>query len=188
MNIYDPYPTRICALGKRYRLDLEYDNVLRALDVQSATLPMLDKQEVMLRIFLHSAWRCPRDPRDQSELLLAILSLFPKSENKAQQRYIDFHQDARLIRSAFLRMGIDLTKERIHFFKFLELLADIPEDTALAKVIEIRQRPIPEPTKHNGKQIAALMEAKAKVAIQIPEEERRRKFAESLKNSQILRG
>lgn len=81
-----------------------------------------------------------------------------------------------------------MTRQKIHFFQFMELLGDLPEDTALARVIDIRRRPLPEPTKSNGKQIAALMEAKTKVAIRLPEEEQRRTFAESLRSSSVLRG
>jgi hypothetical protein len=56
------------------------------------------------------------------------------------------------------------------------------------RTIDIRQRPIPKPTKHNAEQIAALQKAKARVAIRMSEDERRARFAESLKNSTVLRG
>jgi hypothetical protein len=56
------------------------------------------------------------------------------------------------------------------------------------RTVEIRQKPIPKPTKDNAEQIAALQRAKAKVAIKISEDERRKRFVESLKNSNVLRG
>jgi hypothetical protein len=93
-----------------------------------------------------------------------------------------------MIRSAFFRIGIDLLKDKIHIIQFLELLADLPSDTALMRTVEIRQRPLPKPTKHNAEQIAALQKAKARVAIKITEEERRELFAQSLKNTTLLRG
>jgi hypothetical protein len=93
-----------------------------------------------------------------------------------------------MIRTAFFRIGIDLLKDKIHFSQFMELLSDLPRDTALMRVVDIRQRPLPKPNKHNGEQIAALREAKAKVAIKYSEEETRRRFADSLKNSSVLRG
>ena len=101
---------------------------------------------------------------------------------------IDFHQDAAMIRSAFFRIGIDLLKDRIHFFQFMELLADLPKDTALMRTIDIRTRPVPKATKENREQIAALQKMKAKVAIKVSPEEQKRRFAESLKNSSVLRG
>ena len=72
--------------------------------------------------------------------------------------------------------------------RFLELLRDLPPDTALMRTIEIRMRPVPKPDGHNAEQIAAIMKAKAAVAIKMSEEERRRSFAESLKNSSLLTG
>lgn len=187
MNVYDPYPDHVTVGGKTYRLDLAYDRVMMALDAQAnEALTASDKRDVMLALMLKS--KPPKDPAQRAAVLAAITELFPRSEGKAQPRYIDFHQDARLIRSAFMRMGIDLTRQKIHFLQFMELLGDIPEDTALARVIDIRRRPLPEPTKSNGKQIAALMEAKTKVAIRLPEEEQRRTFAESLRSSNVLRG
>ena len=186
MNIYDPYPDRVTVDGKTYRLDLRWDNVLRAMDAQANDdLSQRDRLTVMLTLLLKR--RPPKDMATCARILREIMDIFPHSE-KPQTRYIDFHQDAKLIRSAFLRMGYDLSTSRMHFFQFLELLGDIPDDTALARVIDIRRRPIPEPNKHNGKMIAALMEAKTKVAIKLPEEEQRRMFAESLKQSNVLRG
>ena len=186
MNIYDPYPDRVTVDGKTYRLDLRWDNVLRAMDAQANdALSQRDRLTVMLTLLLKH--KPPKDGATCARILREIMELFPHSD-KPQTRYIDFHQDAKLIRSAFLRMGYDLSTSRMHFFQFLELLGDSPDDTALARVIDIRRRPIPEPNKHNGKMIAALMEAKSKVAIRLPEEEQRRMFAESLKQSNVLRG
>jgi hypothetical protein len=93
-----------------------------------------------------------------------------------------------MIRSAFFRIGVDLTRDRMHILQFLELLADLPSDTALMRTIEIRAKPIPKPTKHNGEQIAKLQQAKARVAIRLSEEERREQFAASLKNATVMRG
>lgn len=186
MNVYDPYPDRVTVDGKTYLLDLRWDNVLRAMDAQASdALSQHDRLMVMLVLLLKR--KPPKDVTIWPKLMQAILEIFPHSD-KPQTRYIDLHQDAKMIRSAFLRMGYDLSNSRMHFLQFLELLGDIPDDTALARVIDIRRRPIPEPNKHNGKMIAALMEAKAKVAIRLPEEEQRRMFAESLRSSNVLRG
>ena len=84
--------------------------------------------------------------------------------------------------------GIDLTRDPLHICQFLELLADLPQDTALMRTIDIRRRPIPKLTKDNAEQVAELQRLKAKVAIRYSEDERRQQFAQSLKNSTALRG
>lgn len=189
MNIYDDYPHSVEIDGKYYALNLAYDRVLRVLDIQEdARLTAQDRIEAQCALLLARGYKdIPKGANDRVKLLNLIFDLFPKSENNGE-RFIDFHQDAQLIRTAFFRIGVDLLKDKIHFFQFLELLADLPSDTALMRTVEIRQKPIPKPTKDNAEQIAALQRAKAKVAIKISEDERRKRFVESLKNSNVLRG
>ena len=189
MNIYDPYPEEVTANGRKYALNLAYDRVLRCIDMESEPgLTTADKRFIQCAWVLADERDIPASPKEQAELLQAVFDLFPKSEDKSGERYLDFHQDAAMIRSAFFRIGVDLTKNKIHFGQFCELLADLPQDTALMRTIEIRQRPLPKPTKDNAEQIAALQKAKARVAIKMSDEERRARFAESLKNSTVLRG
>ena len=189
MNVYDPYPESVELDGRVYRLDLAYDNVLRCIDIAGdKMLTDADKIEIQTILLLRRRRDCPKDTETQARLLSAIFDLLPKGEKSSGEKHIDFHQDASMIRSAFFRIGIDLTKDKIHINRFLELLADLPRDTALMRTIELRQRPLPKPTKYNAEEIAALQKAKAKVAIKMSEDERRERFAESLKNSTILRG
>ena len=189
MNIYDPYPDMVEMDGKTYLLDLAFDNVLRAIDVWDMDdMTRSDRTEVMCALLLaHPDTDMPKDAGERARLLDAVFRLFPKGDS-TQEKVIDFHQDAAMIRTAFFRIGIDLLKDRIHFFQFLELLADLPKDTALMRTIDIRTRPIPKATKENREQIAELQRLKAKVAIKVSEEDRMKRFAESLKNSSVLRG
>lgn len=189
MNIYDDYPTETEVDGKIYRLNLSYDRVLRALDIQDdPAMTAGDRLETQCVLLLENGYKdLPQTIEERRRLLNAILGLLPKPETTGE-RYIDFHQDARMIRTAFFRIGVDLLKDKIHIFQFLELLSDLPSDTALMRTIEIRQRPVPTLTKDNAKQVEALVKAKQKVAIKISEEERREQFAKSLKNSSLFRG
>lgn len=189
MNIYDDYPDSVLYGGKEYKLNLAYDRVLRALDIQDdAQLTAGDRLEAQCVLLLANGYEdLPETTDARIGLLRAIFELFPRNDDPGE-KHIDFHQDAALIRSAFFRIGVDLTRDKIHIFRFLELLADLPSDTALMRTVEIRQRPIPKPTKDNAEQIAALQKAKERVAIKMSEEERRARFAESLKRSSLLRG
>lgn len=189
MNIYDAYPDAVELDGKVYALNLAYDRVLMAVDLNDdPCLTFEDRTEAQCVLLLQNGYKdLPKGIENQTRLLSAIFALLPSGENTGE-KHIDFHQDAALIRSAFFRIGVDLLKDKIHICQFLELLADLPSDTSLMRTVEIRQRPIPKPTKHNQEQIAALQKAKARVAIRLSEEERREQFAKSLKNSTILRG
>lgn len=189
MNIYDPYPDHVELDGRIVRLNLAYDRVLRAMDIQEREdlLPQ-DKLMAQCAWLIAEDEPLPKTWQEQAEIVKAVIDLFPKSEKPQSEKYIDFHQDAAMIRSAFFRIGVDLTRDKIHFFQFLELLADLPEDTALMRTVDIRQRPIPAVNKHNRAQVEALIKAKQRVAIKLSEEERRKRFAESLKSTSIIRG
>lgn len=189
MRLYDTYPEQIELDGKTVRLDLSYSNVLRVLDLQEETalLPE-DKLALQCELLLADGEKIPRGFEKQAELLLAVFDLFPKGEEAPKERYIDFKQDAGMIRSAFFRIGVDLTRDNIHFMQFLELLSDLPSDTALMRAVNIRQQPIPQITEHNKEQVARLLEAKRRYEIKITDEERRARFAGALKNTGILKG
>lgn len=189
-NIYDRYPDRVNVGGRSYRLDTGYDNFLRAFDVtEMLGLTMEDRLALQCRLLLHRRERLPRSAETQAEIVRAVYDMLPQKQHIDNEKYMDFHQDAPLIRSAFRRTyGIDLTRHRIHFLEFFELLADLPSDTALMRTIDIRRRKIPKPNKYNGEEIRALQEAKARVALQMTDEERREAFAASLKHSTVLRG
>lgn len=189
MNVYDEYPSRIELEGKAYALDLSYDRVLRVMDIQSMEeLTAEDKLAAQCAWLLDVGEKLPRDTGTQARIISAVFELFPKTGERERERYIDFHQDASLIRSGFMRAyGIDLTRESPHFMQFLEMLADLPPDTALMRTVELRQRPIPKPNGNNAQQITELVKAKERVALRVSEEERRESFAESLRKSNVLR-
>lgn len=189
MNIYDPYPDSVEINGEKIPLDLAYDHVLMALDVLVMyEMTLYDRIETACILLLkYPDIHLPKDINGMTVLLNAIMELFPQN-TKQTEKVLDFHQDAALIRSAFFRIGIDLLKDKINFFQFLELLSDLPRDTALMRVIDIRSRPLPMVTEENKEQVAELQRLKQKVAIKLSDEERMRNFARSLKNSSLLRG
>lgn len=188
-NIYDRYPDRVNVGGRSYRLDTGYDNFLRAFDVaETKELLPEDRLALQCRLLLHRRERLPKSADTQAEIVRAVFDMLPKKQHIDREKYMDLHQDAPLIRSAFRRIGIDLTRQRIHFLEFFELLADLPSDTALMRTIDIRRRKIPHQTKYNAEEIRALQEAKARVALQMTDEDRREAFAASLKQSTIMRG
>jgi hypothetical protein len=189
MRLYEPYPEEIELDGKTVRLDLSYDNVLRVLDLQEETaLTQEDKLSLQCELLLADGEKLPPTPEKQAELLLAVYDLFPKNENASKERYLDFKQDAGMIRSAFFRIGVDLTRDRPHFLQFLELLADLPSDTALMRTVGIRAQPVPPINEHNKEQVTRLLEAKQRVAIKMSEEDRQARFVGQLKNSTLLKG
>ena len=71
------------------------------------------------------------------------------------EKNFDFIIDAGLIYSSFMQAyRIDLRKEPLHWWLFVQLLEDLPDETALKKVVHIRQE---KPKKENGKEYNAYL-------------------------------
>lgn len=184
-----PYPDRVKVDGKTWELNLSLKNVLMAMEVPDAEgLLPTDAVQLQCAWLFRDPQRVPHDPALCSRILQAVFDLFPKPENDEREKVIDFEQDAPLIRSAFLRLGIDLTRDEIHFMQFLELLSDLPPDTALMRTVELRQRPVPEINEHNREQVARLLEAKQRVALKMTDAERRARFEKQIMRSSIYWG
>jgi hypothetical protein len=177
MKLFQRLPETLTVDGKRYRVDLDFRNVLRLVDI-------LGRADLLPASREYLALKCvmKRPPHNTAPVLAALRDLlFPPEETKGHSspnapKLTDYAQDADLIRAAFLQAyGINLWRDKLHWFEFSALLANLPEGTRYADVISIRARPMPEPTKHNAKERQWLMEAKARYALRMtPEEEESR--------------
>lgn len=162
MKLVESYPTSITYNKKKYPLNLSAKSVLLACDALDDEV-MDDHHKVSVALDLLIPGKHPADPH----LLGAIFNLLFPKKNK-EKPVIDFEMDSALIVSAFRQAyGIRLKEElsSMHFMEFSELLQGIPKNTRLAERIELRTMDIPEPNKHNAKQRAKIIEAKAKVEI-----------------------
>lgn len=161
MKLYEKNPDRIEYNGREYVLNLSWYAVLMSIDIFSDdSISEYIQVETALDNLVKG-----KHPVDGG-LLDAIFSLiFPDKQN-SDTPVIDFEQDKPLIIAAFQQAyNIDLCKSDMHWVHFHDLLSSIPRETKLAEIIDIRQRPIPEPTKYNAAERAALIAAKARVAI-----------------------
>lgn len=178
MKLQDRLPKGVTVHGRFYKLDLDFRNVLKMMDV-------LARDDLLPEARDWLAVRClTRRPRRPQETLLALREvLFPETRKTANKAKItDFEQDADLIRAAFRQVyGIDLYRDRLHWLEFSSLLAGLPEGSRYSDVLGIRARPMPEPTKYNAEERKWLAKAKADVALRINERERERTLEQSLR-------
>lgn len=107
----------------------------------------------------------PTDLRLASEGLRWFMSGGQPNEDSApdgKPPTFDFEQDNRLVYSAFrARYGIDLTRERLHWFAFLAMLGDLG-GCSLADIIGIRGTDL---SKLSGEQRKHYAELQAKFRI-----------------------
>lgn len=177
MKLHERLPDSVTAGGKTYRVDLDYRNVLRMIDV-------LGREEMLPSAREYVALRCvmKRPPKNAGPVLAALRDvLFSADSEPAEQKLTDFEQDADLIRAAFLQaFGINLWRDRVHWLEFTGLLGALPEGSRYADILGIRARPMPKPTKYNAEERAWLAKAKLKHAVRMTEREAQNKYSTDL--------
>lgn len=177
MKLHERLPDSVTAGGKTYRVDLDFRNVLRMIDV-------LGREEMLPSAREYVALKCvmKRPPKNAGPVLAALRDvLFSADSEPAEQKLTDFEQDADLIRAAFLQaFGINLWRDRVHWLEFTGLLGALPEGSRYADILGIRARPMPKPTKYNAEERAWLAKAKLKHAVRMTEREAQNKYSTDL--------
>lgn len=178
MKLYERLPNRVKAGGRAYRLNLDFRNVLRMMDIMA-------RDDLMPAARAWLALRCVmrRPPKHPEALLDAVRAmLFPARKGGDAKRVTSFDQDADLIRAAFRQAyGIDLYRAKLHWLEFSALLAALPEGSRYSDVLGIRARPMPAATKYNQQERDWLARAKAACALEMDEKERARAYEQGVK-------
>lgn len=172
MKLQDRLPGGVEVDGKFYKMDFDFRNVLKMIEV-------MDRDDLMPEAKAYKAL-CfvQKRPKNVLKVYEAVkVLLFKAPRKKDAQKVTDFIQDAGLIRAAFRQAyGIDLYRDKLHWIEFTELLNAIPEGSRYSEVVGIRVRPMPEPTKWNQKEREWLMKAKADVKLEMTEKERKEQY------------
>ena len=165
MKLFERLPDRIEIDGRKYRLDLDFRNVLRMVEI-------MNREDLLSEARNYLALKCVmrKVPKNVGQAMTAVSAIiFPNTKKKGDKgpKLTDYTQDADLIRAAFLQCyGINLWREKLHWFEFTGLLAGLPEGSRYIDIVGIRAKPLPEPTKYNAKERQWLIEAKQRYAIE----------------------
>ena len=172
-KLYERLPDSITVDGKRYKCNFDFRNVLRMLDIMQREDIMLEARDYLCAKCVCNA---PKDARNVYNELCNVL--FEKTPEQAQEdRITSFEQDAELIRVAFRQVyRIDLYRDKLTWFEFIECLHNLPDGNKYEDVIGIRARPMPAPTKYNAKEREWLLKAKQSVALHLNEREAEKKY------------
>lgn len=178
MKLYERLPDRITIDGKRYRLRLDFRNVLKMMDI-------LERKDILPAARDYLAVKCiiRRPPKNcQKALFILRVFLFGVGKGSNEKRVTSFEQDADMIRAAFMQeYGINLFRDKLNWFEFTAFLYNLPNGNKYTEVIGIRGRPIPPATKWNRQEREALIKAQAAYALHYTEEEREKSYSNSLK-------
>ena len=152
LKLFDRLPEGVKVGRRFFRCDFDFRNVLKMLEIMQrdditplARDYLCARCVILRRIGLKTA----------SEAYKALCDLlFEKPAEQAEKRLVSFGQDAGLIRAAFRQVyGIDLYRERLTWFEFMELFQGLPDGNRFEDVVNIRARPLPEPNKYTNHEI-----------------------------------
>jgi hypothetical protein len=183
VKLYETLPDRVTVGRKTYRVNLDFRNVLRMMDV-------LDREGLLPEAATWLALKCVMRhvPAKCAEIMKAVNELCFSASGKKQKpqgpRLTSYSQDAGGMRAAFLQVyGIDLWTAKLHWLTFRDLMEGLPsEGTRYAEIISIRGRPMPKPTKWNADERKWLQEAKKAYAIDMTEAETESKYQQDVLN------
>lgn len=181
MKLQERLPESIKVNGRRYKLDLDFRNVLRMMDI-------LARNDLIPAARDWLALKCvvKRPPKHYEALMDELRQLLFPAHKKTEtdgKKLTSFEQDADLIRAAFRQAyGIDLYRDRLHWLEFSALLSALPEGSRYSEVLGIRARPMPAATKYNQAEREWLAKAKAACALEMSDDERERAYAEGVKS------
>ncbi|EGP4986482.1 Gp15 family bacteriophage protein [Enterococcus faecium] len=158
MRLNDPLVTSIEFEGKEYSIDLAFDNVLDVFDIlaDESLFPeekinmslelLIDDFEEQFQgtieqqfLFFHSIFSTYINPEEDEIETDRLGNPLPKKPIK-HTKLIDLVQDAKYIYASFRQIGINLFEEqgKLSWEEFQALLESLPDDTILAKIIQIR--------------------------------------------------
>lgn len=176
LRLFDRLPDSVTVNGKKYRLNLDYRNVLRMLEIMGRD-DLLPDSKRWLSVRCVMRWMMPKDY--ESVYVAVITLLFGDDREQGGDRITSFKQDADLIRAAFWQeYGINLYRDRLHWFEFLTLIQNLPYGSKYTDVLSIRTREVPAPNKYNAKEREELLKAKSRFSIELTEEEKKAKYRE----------
>jgi hypothetical protein len=179
LKLFERLPDSITVDGKRYKCDFDFRNVLKMLEI-------MQREDILpdARDYLCARCCVKNAPKNAAKVYAALCSmLFPNATETGGKRLTSYEQDAGLIRTAFRQTyGIDLFRDKLHWFEFVELLQYMPEGSRYEETIGIRARPMPAATKYNQKEREWLMKAKQSVALHLNEKEQARKYETDVSN------
>lgn len=178
MKLYERLPDHIELFGKKYRLRLDFRNVLKMMYI-------LERDDLFPAARDYLALKCVmrRPPKNfRKALPIVRMFLFGESSGGDGKRVTSFDQDADMIRAAFLQVyGINLFRDKLHWFEFTALLHNLPNGNKYTEVVGIRSRPIPAPTQYNKQEREWLIKAQATYALETTDKERERNYTQSLR-------
>lgn len=182
------YPEYALIDGKRYKINTGYKTALKCFDVIEDT-SITGQERALAVIYLLFGFIPDTNFTEFLEKAKIFLQCGEtEEEQSSKKKDMDFRQDRGYLYASFVSdYMIDLEKEDIHFWAYIDLIKGLTEDSALNRVRAIRNYDLS--TVKDTKEKQKIIEAKKQVAlkenrVKTKEEERLDKlFEEQLRRT-----
>lgn len=176
MNLLtDALPEEVEIGGRFYPIDTDFTTGVK-FDLLACDEEIPESEKIDLAVNLYF----PDPPEDTGEALKAIHWFYsggeePRHKKKqggfsSERRIYDFNYDASYIYAAFRSdYGIDLTRERLHWWVFRALFAALREDNMICKIMSYRAADL---SKLKGEELKFYRKKQKEFAIPAPKSER----------------
>lgn len=169
MNILtDPLPTTIRLQGNDIEIKTDFRSWLQfAQTIQEYDLDRLaleDYAEMLERISKILFREPPEITYDLFPIVAAFYSGFSngKKGESSSKKLVDYAIDAEVIYASFAQVyGIRLNAERMHWYEFRALYANLPDDCALGRLMHIRSMKDSDVPKEKRGELHKLQESVA---------------------------
>lgn len=158
------YPEYAVIDGKEYKIDTSFKTALKCFEIIDDR-SITDYERALAIIYMLFDFI----PQKNLELFLEKAKIFlqcGKKENDdiKENQDIDFVQDRKYINSSFMSdYHIDLSKEDLHFWQFIEYLEGLTENSSLNRIRNLRNYDLSEIK--DDKERSKIAEAQSRVAI-----------------------
>jgi len=173
------YPEYANIKGKEYKIDTDFSTALKCFEIVEDNT-ITDYERALAIVYLIFDFIPTKDLDLFLEKAIAYLQCGKTYEEQNQNnKDMDFIQDKKYINSSFMSdYHIDLSKTKIHFWQFIDLLEGLTENSSLSRIRELRNYDTKQ-IKDN-KEKKKIEEAQRQVALK---NKRREKLTEEQEKS-----
>ncbi len=187
-DISQPFPEEFEYKNRRYKMTLFFNRVISFFALFENNSAITDDEcfEIGFEWLVKPLFKGILTTSEKAEIMQFVINNyinFRKNADDGSQTVLNFSQDSLYIYGSFMdAYGIDLFEEqnKLHWWKFIALFEALPDESKIKQVMSIRAREIPKPDGHNQELIRQIMEQKRCYALEIPQEQLKKRANDSL--------
>lgn len=164
------YPEYAEINGKKYKIDTSFETALKCFEIANDKT-ITDYEKVNAIVYLLFDFIPKKNIVLFFKKAIIYLQCGQDTETQNSKKHdMDFIQDRKYINSSFMSdYHIDLSKEKLHFWQFIELIEGLSENCSLNRIRDIRNFDLSK--EKDSKKRNEIIEAKKRYALKSDKKE-----------------